>query len=365
MSATTVTTTTTTESPAVDATVTTTTTTPPAAAVKAKRKSGGGRKKKAAAVDGTEAKVAPATTIAPPVAAAAAAKPKVPRINAHQLFASERKPELKKEHPGVKAAEIVKLLSAEWKALEGEGRADYEKRAGEQKRQYEAKEKAEAEKVAAAAAEAAAALAAAAEAAAGGKKKKGGKKRKAKDGETTTPKVKRVTNGIKRPMSAYMYFTKHFKFDKKDDAPAPAAATDAPTDGTEKKMSQSGHKMGGKWNSMTAEEKQKYVDMAAVDKLRYANEKAAYDLAHPKPPKVQTRAHSAYIIFTQERRPLIKAANEDITFKEMGVKLGEEWTVVKQDPAKKQKYVDEREKQKEQYKKPTVPAATTTVAASA
>ena len=71
--------------------------------------------------------------------------PKVLRINAHQLFASERKPELRMLHPGVKPAELVKLLSAEWKALDDNVKADYEKRAAEQKRQLEeAEEKAKA-----------------------------------------------------------------------------------------------------------------------------------------------------------------------------------------------------------------------------
>ena len=57
-----------------------------------------------------------------------------------------------------------------------------------------------------------------------------------------------------------------------------------------KKMSQSGHKMGDKWNSMTAEKKAPYEKLAAESKLRCANETAAaYDLAHSKAPKQQTK----------------------------------------------------------------------------
>ena len=40
--------------------------------------------------------------------------------------------------------------------------------------------------------------------------------------------------------------------------------------------------MGSKWKELSADEKQKYVDMAAEDKARYQREKAAWDLQHPE-----------------------------------------------------------------------------------
>lgn len=332
----------------------------PPAPVKAKRKTGGGRKKKAAAAE-ADAKVAPAVTITPPVTAAPAApaaKPK-PRINAHSLWAAGRKPELRALYPNEKPREIATRLSAEWKELDGDRRAEFEKRAAEQKRQREAEEKAAVAAAAQAAAEAArlAAEAAAAAAAPSGKKK-GGKKRKAEcaDG-TTKPKV---SNGIKRSMSAYMFFTQDYKKKKAENggvAPIVAKVAPVATDGVavdakegEQKLNQSGHRMGDLWRGLSADEKKPYEAKAAADKERYRREKAEYDLAHPKPPKVQTRPYTAYIIFTKDKRPGMKAEHPGLKFKETGVKLGEDWRKIKDDKEARRPYDEERQRQIAHFK---------------
>ena len=50
--------------------------------------------------------------------------------------------------------------------------------------------------------------------------------------------------------------------------------------------------MGSNWKELSADEKQKYVGMAAEDKARYQREKAASDLQHPEQAEAK-RAHTA------------------------------------------------------------------------
>ena len=92
---------------------------------------------------------------------------------------------------------------------------------------------------------------------------------------------------------------------------------------------------------MAAEEKAKYEKMAAADKERYAKEMESYeppsddddddDQKKPaakkkkakKDPNAPKKGLSSFMIFSQKMRPKVKAENPELTFGELGKKMGE------------------------------------------
>ncbi|KXS19850.1 high mobility group box, partial [Gonapodya prolifera JEL478] len=68
-----------------------------------------------------------------------------------------------------------------------------------------------------------------------------------------------------------------------------------------------------------------------------------------KDPDAPKRPLTAYMLFAQEKRPEVKAANPDATFGEMGKLIGAEWK--KLDDSEKKKYQDRSNSAKAQYDK--------------
>jgi hypothetical protein len=336
--------------------------------VKVKRKTAGGRKKKVAA-DQAE-KQAPATTITAPVSATTTAK-RIRKVNGKSLFVQARRPVLKKEFPDLKndTEKLATKLQEEWDALDSKARADYELQADAKNKEKEAAKaaassssssssssapaaaivepaksetkkgrKRKAKTTDATATDAAAPTTAIAPAAEEKKKtKKSGKKTKDKDAKPAA--TDKPVSNIKRPMTSFMIFTSTSKQEK---APVQIGA-----DGKEIKqnLGNSGKRMGERWNAMTDEEKQPYADKAKIDNDRYKREKSEWDIAHPEPPKQQTRALSAYILFTKEERPKIKDENKDLGFTDVGKELGVRWRKIEHDVAARKKYDDEHDRQ--------------------
>ncbi|BAF16734.1 fACT complex subunit SSRP1-B [Oryza sativa Japonica Group] len=95
------------------------------------------------------------------------------------------------------------------------------------------------------------------------------KKRKPKGGdaaegsEKRKPKKKKDPNAPKRAIAPFMYFSKAERANLKNSNPELATTEIA-------------KKLGERWQKMTAEEKQPYVEQSQVDKKRYAEESAAY-----------------------------------------------------------------------------------------
>lgn len=83
-------------------------------------------------------------------------------------------------------------------------------------------------------------------------RKKGGKKKDA--------------NRVKKPLTAFMFFTMATRATVVEANPDIAFGDIA-------------KKLGGLWNGMTAEEKQPFVDKAAEDKTRYETAKGAIEVA--------------------------------------------------------------------------------------
>ncbi|XP_006655061.1 FACT complex subunit SSRP1-B [Oryza brachyantha] len=94
------------------------------------------------------------------------------------------------------------------------------------------------------------------------------KKRKPKSGdaegsEKRKPKKKKDPNAPKRAIAPFMYFSKAERANLKNSNPELATTEIA-------------KKLGERWQKMTAEEKQPYIEQSQVDKKRYAEESAAY-----------------------------------------------------------------------------------------
>jgi ABC-type transporter MlaC component len=118
---------------------------------------------------------------------------------------------------------------------------------------------------------------------------------------------------------------------------------------------------GAEWKEMSAEQKAKYEAMAKDDKQRYA--KAMEDYSPPddgkkggakgkkkkKDPNAPKRGMTAFMYFSNEMRPKVKAENPDLSFGDMGKKLGEMFRGLT--PEEKRKYEKKAEDDKDRYKK--------------
>jgi len=111
-------------------------------------------------------------------------------------------------------------------------------------------------------------------------------KRATKEKKTKDP------NAPKRPLSAYMFYSKDVREDTKSENP----------DAT---FGELGKILGSKWSGLSEEEKAPYHDQAAKDKERYTEEQAAYAEKNPDavPAKKEKKAPAA-------KKPKKKSAEE-------------------------------------------------------
>jgi HMG (high mobility group) box len=98
--------------------------------------------------------------------------------------------------------------------------------------------------------------------------------------------------------------------------------------------------------------------MAAADKTRYQNEMKDYvppkgetkKATKPKKdPNAPKKPLTSFMLFSNEVRSQIKKENPDMTFGELGKKIGELFRALSNE--KKQKYEDMAKREKERYKK--------------
>ncbi|KAG1445827.1 hypothetical protein G6F56_009775 [Rhizopus delemar] len=84
------------------------------------------------------------------------------------------------------------------------------------------------------------------------------------EGEKKTRRSKKDADTPKRGLSAYMFFSKENRNTVKEENP-------------EATFGELGKILGAKWKAMDEKEKEPYVEMAAKDKKRYEDEKAALE----------------------------------------------------------------------------------------
>ena len=150
---------------------------------------------------------------------------------------------------------------------------------------------------------------------------------------------------------------------------------------------QVGQEQGRLWKELPAEAKAVYKARQEADKKRYEEEKARVEQGRAQHPeifdqldKIQSkradrankkkssvkRARSAFIIYCQEQRPILKQTQPTLEFKETGKVLGQQWKALPAD--KKAKYEAEAKKDADRYyaeKQVEMDAATQASAAAA
>ena len=159
-------------------------------------------------------------------------------------------------------------------------------------------------------------------------------------------------NAPKRPMTAYFFFMNTNRERIKEENPDAANTEISKIAGEE-------------WKKMDADEKAKYDAMVAKDKIRYEKEMENYtppsddDDSDSPPKKKQAKKKkdkdapkaplTAFFCFSKKMRPKIKAENPDLSFGELGKKLGEIYRGLSDED--KVEYEDMAKADKERYKK--------------
>ena len=147
------------------------------------------------------------------------------------------------------------------------------------------------------------------------------------------PRKSKDPNAIKRPKSAYMYFSQEKRAQVKEENP-------------DIKFTEVAKKLSELWKE--TEDKSEWEKQATEDKERYTKEKLEREPASgDKKPK---RPKSAYIFFSQEMRPIVKKDNPDFDFSDITREISRIWNEeYKNDPEKNEKWTDLASAEKELY----------------
>ena len=134
-------------------------------------------------------------------------------------------------------------------------------------------------------------------------------KRKADPHNPPAAKRTKKNQGIKGAMSAYLIYWKEVQANLKAENPSLVHMDLAKL-------------CGHNWKALSAEEKQPYIDKAAVDKSRYASERAA---GGDDPEDNKRPRKTGYVLFCKAERRDLKREHPDITPNECRKMLSEKW----------------------------------------
>ena len=242
--------------------------------------------------------------------------PNAPKRNmsAYMLYANATRSTVAEENPDAGFGEITKIIAANFKELSPEDRKEWDEKAAGDKKRYEA------------------------EMADYSAPEDDG------DDEPAKKKSKKDPNAPKRAQSAYLYFSTTNRDRIKEANP------DADF-GEINKM------LGAEWKRMDSDDKAKYEAMAKQDKARYATEMKSYSPVKgastaaskkkAKDPNAPKRALTSFMFFSSEMRPKIKEEDPDLSFGDIGKKLGELFRALS--PEEKEKYDAMARKDKDRY----------------
>ena len=239
--------------------------------------------------------------------------PKAPKKarSAYVFFTKEARPRLSQANPDMAFGELTKLVAEEWGNISKKDLAKYQKMADEDKKRYaeemEAfnKEHPEAERR---------------------------RKRRRKDAPT-------------KPRSAYVFYTKEKRSVLAEKFP-------------DLEFGELTRKVAEKWNALSTAGKAKYEKMAEKDKARYEEEMASYvpptdaeldaeeAAARKRRKEGPTRARSAYLFYTMDKRAEVKEENPELKFGEITQILSKGWA----DLTDRSKYEEMAEADKERYR---------------
>jgi hypothetical protein len=177
-------------------------------------------------------------------------------------------------------------------------------------------------------------------------KKRGRKaKPKASDAAAVT-----IMLHARRPATDYLFFCEEIR---------PQIIAENPT----MSFTEIGREQGRRWKALPQEVKNMYKARWEEDKKRYEADKAVVDQNRQTNPELfvvknrkakkakkmgAKRARTAFIIFCQEQRPVLRSSKPDLPFTETGRILGQMWKDLAEE--KKAVYQAEANKDQERYK---------------
>lgn len=237
-----------------------------------------------------------------------------PAVNAYIMYSRDNRSDVKEEHPDMKATDITKKLAEMWKSADDEMKQEYKEKAEKDKERYEKELEDYVPK----------------EGYQNPKEKKSKSSKKKKSGPT-------------KPLNAYMWFCK----DKRESLKGKFNNTEILSE------------LGKMWKGLSDKKKKPYVEKAEQDKERYAQEMKDYvpedgeDVPKKgKGKKVKSEASkrppTAFILFSKDKRAILKEEEPELKQPEIMKRLGEMWSSASK--TEKKKYTDQSAKLLAEFK---------------
>jgi hypothetical protein len=229
--------------------------------------------------------------------------PDAPKKNksSYIFYCSDVRAVITKENPGLKSKEIVSEMGRQWRETSDKDKQKYidlasidKERYIDDMKTYEPPVDGESDNEA---------------------------KRKTKTKTKTKTKKKKDPNAPKKNKNSYIFYCVESRSQTKTDNP----------DMTPKEIIT---EMGTNWRELSVNEKQQFVDMAAVDKERYTKEIACYtsgesdgdsDVSEKKVVLTKKKTPSGYQHFMKLVRPDLKTENPKMTGREVTAELNRMW----------------------------------------
>lgn len=228
--------------------------------------------------------------------------PKAPKkpLSSYMLFCNEERAFIKTEHPDMNFQNIAKELGSRWNNLSEKEKEKYKKMVDKDKERY------------------------------------------TKDCQLYIPpsneelvkKKQKKTDGVKKPITSYMFFSKHERDKLKSEQPE-IIGKDVLVE------------IGSRWRKLSPKEKKIYDDQAELDKERYTKEKdkvqknlETEDIVIEEekiqiPENTQTKINkkskqppSAFLFFCQEKRSVLKGKDPSIKQSKMNEELRKLWDLL-------------------------------------
>lgn len=247
-------------------------------------------------------------------------KKRVPKLkepkkvrSAYVYYTKEQRPKLKEAHPDLDFGQLTQHVAEGWNKLTDAQKAKYEALSTEDRVRFEEEHKAFNEE----------------------------------HPEVARRKKKARKNAPKKARSAYLYYTKDIR---------PTIAKSNPELG----FGDLTKLVAEQWAKLSDAQKKKYEKLAADDRKRFESEMESYtpptdeeldadeDGKRKRKHKTgPTRARTAYVYFTMDRRPEVQQANPEMKFGEITKILAAEWG--KLSDAAKGKYNEQHDADKVRY----------------
>jgi hypothetical protein len=233
-----------------------------------------------------------------------------PAVNAYIMFSRDNRSDVKEENPDMKATDVTKKLAEMWREADDDLKQEYKEKSEKDKERYNEELDSYVPK----------------EGFQNPKNKKSAKTKK--------------TSGPKKPLNAYMWFCK----DKRDELKGKFSNVEILRE------------LGAMWKKLSDKKKKLYVDKAEEDKERYNEEMKNYvpeegEKKKSKKSKVSDgpkRPLSAFMLFSKDKRSIIKENEPEMKQTEIMKKLGEMWKNISQ--KEKKKYTDQSAKLLAEFK---------------